>query len=407
MIMPLHGQLIACAAVGDVMTSKQQGRKDLEVQKAAYLCAEHSLTQSEIGRLLGGLSQSRVSRLLKRAEEHGWLQRNYRFVPDKLSTDQLAQLKRVVEPSTLVERLAEIESSTGVHVRGVHVVDSGSSGTTTRTLSTRLARFGRAAAGPLGELLLLSDVFACTWGRTVSHVVDGIRAAQSPPVRERGIRFVPVCGEPLEQASNQDTSSHLAERLHSLLRSTAPPPPSLTGVPALIPRRFRGADARGIRRFVEQAASYREVFGTGSPLINRVDSLLTSVGPSRRPMGFIHEELLKAGSTTTRKLISTSLASLVAGDVGGVLIPRRSLDARGRREVDALNAMWTGAKRSHLERIARQAARSTRPGIIVVSLGGDDRAEIIAEAVRCGLVNELIIDRALADALTHRLTLQS
>lgn len=385
-----------------MVTSRQHERKDFEAQQAAYLCAVHSMTQVEIGRLLGGLSQSRVSRLLKRAEARGWLHRSYRFEPERLPPGRLAQLQRIVEPSSLVDRLAKIESTTGVRVRGVHVVDSGSTSTSKRSMTARIGRFGREAAGPLDELLLRSDCLALSWGRSVSCVVDGI-GASTPRSAGRALRIVPVCGEPLEQASNRDTSSHLAERLHSMLRSTAPPPPSLTGVPALIPRHFHGSDARGIRKFVAQAASYREVFGTASPLINRVDSLLTAVGPAHRPMGFIHEELLKAGSTPATRLTAARLEALVAGDIGGVLLPRPGLDSGGRKEVRALNEMWTGAKLSHLERIARQASRGTRPGIIVVSVGGDDRAAIIAEAVHHGLVNELIIDRALADALTRTL----
>ena len=51
------------------MTSTRQARKDLEAQQAAYLYAVHGMTQGEIGRLLGGLLQPRVSRLLKRAED--------------------------------------------------------------------------------------------------------------------------------------------------------------------------------------------------------------------------------------------------------------------------------------------------------------------------------------------------
>jgi DNA-binding transcriptional regulator LsrR (DeoR family) len=145
------------------------------------------------------------------------------------------------------------------------------------------------------------------------------------------------------------------------------------------------------------------VFGTAAPLIDRVDSLLTAVGTSNHPMGFIHDELLKAGSTPAKKLTSSGLQKLVAGDLGGVLVPRPGLQARERKVVDALNEMWTGAKLPHLERIARQASRSTRPGIIVVAMGDADRAEIIAEAVRHGLVNELIIDRTLAEALTRAL----
>ena len=385
------------------MAVTQEQRKDLEAQQAAYLCAEHEMTQEEIGRLLGGLSQPRVSRLLKRAEERGWLQRSYQFIPDRLPADRLDLLRRFVEPKSLVDCLGKIDSRTSVRVRGVHVVDSGSSGTSKRAMATRLIRFGRAAAEPMAELISRSDVFAVTWGRTVSHVVDNLNPEQWRQTAPRPIRVVPVCGEPLERASERDTSSHLAERLHLVVRSTAPMPPSLTGVPALISRQFRGSDLRGIRRFVEKAASYQEVFGTSSPLIDQVDSLLTAVGPAQKPMGFIHDELLKAGSTPIRKLTPAGLQKLVAGDMGGVLFPRPGLDARGRREVDELNAMWTGAKLKHLERIARGAARGTRPGIIVVAIGAEDRAGIIAEVVRHGLVNELIIDRMLAEALTRAL----
>jgi len=46
--------------------------------------------------------------------------------------------------------------------------------------------------------------------------------------------------------------------------------------------------------------------------------------------------------------------------------------------------------------------RLTR-GVVVVSIGGEDRAEIIAEVVRQGLVNELIIDRTLSEALVKAL----
>lgn len=380
--------------------STRQARKDLEAQQAAYLRAVHGLLQEEIGRVLGGLSQSRVSRLLRRAEEKGWLVRTFQFVGDSLDAERLAALKRFVEPGNLVDSLANVDSRTGVKVRGVHVVNSGSSG---RDIDQRLQRFGRAAAEPFSELIRRSDFMAVTWGNTVSHLVDGITHVKGPRPAPRAIRFVPVCGEPLDRGSDQATASHLAERLHKIMGSTASTPPSLTGVPALIPRRFIGPDADGIRKFVAQAGSYKEVFGTASPLIDKVDSLITAVGSSKKPMGFIHDELLKAGSLPKKKLTTPSLGKLVVGDLGGVLFPRPGLSARGRAEVDALNRMWTGAKLRHFERIAKQAARSTRPGIIVVAMGGEDRAAIVAEAVRHGLVNELIIDRTLADALTAAL----
>jgi len=377
--------------------------KELSAQTAAYLRAKHRLSQAEIGRLLGGVSQSRVSRLLKLGEELGWLQVSYKFLgEDRLDSARLAYLRGMLEPKKLLEVLKTVQSETGVRVRELRVVDSGGTGTSPRAMEARLKRVGRAAATRVGVLLQRSDVFACTWGKTVSHVVDALADAPPPQLATRSIRFVPVCAEPLDESSNADTSTHLAWRLHGLLQAEMAPPPSLTGVPALVSRQFRGADAHGIWKYVERAASYREIFGTRSPLIAKVDSLLTSVGPSGRPMGFIHEELLSAGSTASRQLTTTRLGALVAGDIGGVLIPKPGLNAQSRRDVAALNAMWTGVTLKHLQRIAQQAERNQRPGVIVVSVGAD-RAEIIAEAVRCGIVNELIVDRTLADALARLL----
>ena len=376
--------------------------RDFAAQKAAYLFCERQLTQQQIAEFLE-VSQSLVSRLLAKAEDEGWLERKYRFVPKGLSPAREEELRRVAEPKGLVELLAGLTSDNGVRVRAPHVVESGPGGTSARAFERRFKAFGRSVGVVLMDVLASSDTFGVTWGRTISHVVDSLADIPRPQATGRPIRFVPVCGEPLDQASNRDTSSHLVERLHRLLQPGAPPPPSLTGVPALISRNFRGADERGIRKFVTHAASYRVVFGKRSPLINQVDSLLTSVGAAEHPMGFIHDELLRAGSTPGRRLTKDTLARLVAGDIGGVLIPRRDLDAAGRKEVESLNAMWTGMKRQHLERIARHAVRSDHPGVIAVSMGGTNRAEVIAEALRCGLVNELIIDRELAGALTRLL----
>ena len=386
------------------MARAQRPLRDPTAQAAAYLRAERRLSQAEIGQRLGGLSQSMVSRLLKHAEARGWLEVSYTFRhADQLTPEQLEYFRGLVEPKGLLEALKAVRSATGVRVRELRVVDSGGTSHSPRAMEARLTRVGRAAAARVGELLQRSDVFAVTWGATVSHVVDGLAAAPPPAVIGRAIRFVPVCAEPLVQGSNDDTSTHLARRLHRVLQATTDPPPSLTGVPALISRRFTGADARGIRKYVDAAASYRDIFGTRDPLIDRVDALLTSAGSSQRPMGFIHEELLIAGSTPARTLTPARLSGLVAGDVGGVLIPKPGLGAAGRRDVDRLNAMWTGVTLKHLRRIAQQADRRGRPGVIVVSLG-DNRVEIIAEAVRCGLINELIVDRPLADALARALS---
>lgn len=381
------------------MGTTRRDKTESDAQRAAFLCAECVLTQAEIGRRLGGLSQSRVSRLLHLAESRGWLERSYHLVAERLPAGRYDQLRQSEQPQGLAELLEAVRPITGVHVRGLHVVDTGSSGTSERMIGSRLARFAREAASPLDQMLTRSACVAVSWGRSVWTALEGLRTAPALRCAKRPVRVVPLCGEPLEQAARRETSTHLAEQLHEIIGSTAPRPPSLTGVPALIPRHFKGTDAKGIRKFVAHAASYREVFGQPDPLIHHVDTLLTSVGSSERPMGFVHDELLKAGGTKGKSMAPETLSALVAGDMGGVLLPRQGLTARDRREVAELNRMWTGATLAHYERIVKAAQRSSRPGIVLLSIGGPGRAEIVAEVLRHGLVNELVVDRALAEEL--------
>jgi DNA-binding transcriptional regulator LsrR (DeoR family) len=379
---------------------KNKYDRDFAAQKAAFLLCERRLTQQEIAEVLK-VSQSNVSRLLLHAEQSGWLERQYRFLADRLPKDRLCDLRLLPESEGLVERLAALESDNGVRVGATYVVDSGHGGESERAVAARLRTFGQRAAVRLLDLLPRSEVFGVTWGATIRHVVDGLELVQPVPGVGSKI-FVPVSGEPMDRDSNRDTSSHLVQRFHKLFQPNAAAPPSLTGVAALVSRSISKDKRRVLWRFFAASSAYTEVFGDRAPLINKVDSILTSVGRADRPMGFIFAELLMAGSTRNRPLTKERLARLVAGDVGGVLIPRRDLGTADRREVDVLNDMWTGLKRSHLERIAHDATRRKRPGVIVVSMGAD-RAGIIAEAVRCGLVNVLIVDRPLATALADEL----
>jgi DNA-binding transcriptional regulator LsrR (DeoR family) len=380
--------------------------RDLKAQQAAFLYAEFGWTQTEIGRHLG-VTQGHVAKLVKYAERAGWVQCRYRFITDALPPDRVEALRRLVQPTDLRQLLMNVKSDNDVRVREVHVVGSPSTNATPNALARRLNQFGDEAARLVSGWLPQSELFGVTWGTTISHVVNVLQPPGSVKAGRLSVRFTPVCCEPLDKISDQDTSSKLAHRLHERVQTTAELPPSLTGVPALIARQFRGAGKRAIQDFFSsRGTSYQEVFGPGPrPLINVVDSLLTSVGPASKPMGFIHDELLRTASTPQRRLTSGALARLVAGDLGGVLIPLRTLKAADRREVEALNAMWTGIRREHLERIATEADKKNRPGVIVVSIGGSGRAETIAELVRCGLVNVLIVDPELAAGLTRVLSL--
>lgn len=376
---------------------------DLHAQQAAYLRAQYKMSQEEIGQLLDGLSQSQVSRLLKRAEDLKCFEEHvtYRFhrTPD-ISDERMELIRAVMAPKHAIDRLRTLPSATAVHVRHLCVFDSGSDLDTPEALQQRLRRFGRLAAGRIAELLPRAQRFGITWGETVGRTVEGL-AALRPPQSTTPIQFVPVCAEPLEPHTTEFASSRLADRLNTIINDGRGERFSLSGVPAFIPRRFQQQQAMTIRAFLEASASYRRIFRDKDPLVDHIDALLSSIGPNTRAVGFCRQELLQAGKITEQQL-----QAIVAGDLGGILIAKPPVPRARRSQeklVSALNKMWTGMRLDQIARIAKQAARNPQhPGVIVVALGRN-KATALAEILRCGLVNELIIDKDLLDVLLAEL----
>jgi DNA-binding transcriptional regulator LsrR (DeoR family) len=69
--------------------------------------------------------------------------------------------------------------------------------------------------------------------------------------------------------------------------------------------------------------------------------------------------------------------------------------------VRGINDRWAGVRLEHLARCARAATGGAgRAGVIVLAVGRS-KAEVVLECVRGGLVNELIVDHDLAQALAQ------
>lgn len=374
--------------------------RDRRAQQAAYLRAQHNYSQEEIGRILGGVSQSHVSRLLAHAAEAGWLVTEMRFDDRSVSPEVMRELREMLEPRKLAAILERIRTVTGRIVPNVRVFDSGSDSGTAGAFEIRLRRFGRRAAGRLEELLRHSTTVAVTWGRTVSSLIDGL-AAQNRTFRpDRPPSFVPVTAELVTLAAPEYSSSLLAARLDTLVNGGQGERLRMAGVPAFIPKRYDTAKTRAIREYILDTASYRRIFAGEAPLVNLLDMVLTSAGSAVRPLGGAMDEILSAA-----EISETDLTRLIIGDVGGVLIPKPALSADDNRLVAELNAMWTGITRAHLSRLAlRSGAPAGSAGGVVVAAIGRERAEIVAGLINLEMVNELIIDWDLAEALEVHLS---
>lgn len=375
------------------MARKTDPARDFQAQKAAYLRAQHNLSQEEIGKLLGGITQPHVSRLLARAEEMGWLITELHFVERDIPQEVMEEIRHLLEPQPLVQALQKVSEINNLFIPTIRVFDSGTASTTDEAMALRRKRFGRMAAGRFEELLRDSEIVGVAWGRTVNGLIEGF-ASTHRGQRQFPIQFVPVCAELVGPATPEFSSSRLADRLNDIVNSGQGERLSLSGVPAYIPRHYSKEKASIIWEYISDIGSYQKIFRGASPLLAKMDTLLTSVGPSQIIIGGNATELTAAGS-----LDVDQLQSLVVGDMGGVLIPKPNLNDEERTVVNELNRMWTGISLDHLEHIARDARKSAhKTGNIVVAIGCI-RATILYEIIRLGLVNELIIDNDLATAL--------
>lgn len=368
--------------------------RDRRAQQAAYLRAQHNYSQEEIGRILGGVSQSHVSRLLAHAAEAGWLVTEMRFDDSSISPEVMRELRELLEPRKLVAILERIRETTGRVVPNVRVFDSGSDSPTAGAVELRLRRFGRRAAGRLEELLRRSSAVAVTWGRTVASLIDGLAAQNRTFHAERPPLFVPVTAELVTLAAPDYSSSLLVARLDALVNGGRGERLRMVGVPAFIPKRYDAAKTRAIREYILDTASYRRIFAGEAPLVNMLDMIVTSAGAATRPLGGALDEILSAG-----EISATDLTRLIIGDVGGVLIPKPALSPGDDRLVEELNAMWTGITKGHLSRLALRASDRTGAAGVVVAAIGRERAEIVAGLIDLEMVNELIVDWDLAEAL--------
>jgi DNA-binding transcriptional regulator LsrR (DeoR family) len=173
---------------------------------------------------------------------------------------------------------------------------------------------------------------------------------------------------------------------------------SLAAVPAFIPAKFPRKSHAAIRAFVAEIAGYRTIFERSDcdgrpqePLVDRLDTIITGVGTvSPGVSGRLLDDRVVAEGVT-----KDELQGRVVGDIGGVFMGRSVRDP----VVRGINERWTGVRLEHILRCARAAEDDhSRGGVIVIAMGAA-KAHITLEAVRGGLITELIIDHDLARAL--------
>jgi hypothetical protein len=378
---------------------KAKSQPSLDALVVAYLFAQDK-TQAEIADSLN-VSQSKVSRLLNEGGCH-YVEKRLRFRRELVDEDTWRQVLRKVSPRTLSDKIGAWATRHGQPSPVVHFTAGEPAAG-----QDRYKAFASEAAPIVGDLLKnVGGTVGVAWGNTLWHVAQELRqlSPQSPWRQHDAFDIVPLCGDPLMDSDEEfadRTSSRIASELNRIVNGDTRHSVWLGLVPAFIPRTFQRRDTQVIRRYVDMVPQYRRVFGNPS-LGSDLHMILTASGSAQYPVSVGKSVLLGL-----QKREAALLTRSVYGNIAGVLLPRRE-DAppRGAALVRELTEHWTGLKVDHLKACAEAAFKggspAGRPGVTVVSFGGD-RAEVILEAIRQGLVNHLIISPELEAALETRL----
>jgi DNA-binding transcriptional regulator LsrR (DeoR family) len=368
----------------------------LDMLTAAYLLGQEHRQTDIAGQL--GISQAAVSRLLAEAKRQKYLRREFCFLKENVAPGMLEQIEQRLLRKPLVEALGEISRRRAPHLTVFPC--------TAADRGKRMTELTGHAAHTIRDLILRCHSFGVTWGGMLSRVPAALRALPVPaPWTESPIEVIPLSGEPLGDNPTTYSSSSIAHAFGQAVNGEKYNARSLAMVPAFVPDGFTKSELAAVWKLIGLVQSHADIFGLhdkgeakDGALASHVDMILTSVGTAERPFGFGKGTLFATGKVTLPEL-----TRLVLGELGGACIPRPGLTKQQAARLESVARRWTGLTRRHLEECARRATEHSTalagpPGIVVVSVGRE-RAEFLVEAVLLGLVNRLIVDDELQEAM--------
>jgi DNA-binding transcriptional regulator LsrR (DeoR family) len=240
--------------------------------------------------------------------------------------------------------------------------------------------FARNAAPQLVAAFNAATVFTVGWGKTLWAVINAmgtITGGAPVPVKPGAVIF-PFAGHPMRRDAQGSDSTAIARILAGKLNSRHPVP-SLEAIPSTEPstaqqQRFRNT------------AEYRQIFGDSpadaNSLMGQAEAVITGVGD-------FHNGLVWRTEIAQRGLGPWAQARCAySGDLGGALMPVT--------EEDFDDPAWLGITLKHFKAIASRNS----PGVILVVLGRN-KMKATLRAVQLKMVNKIIADYTLADALHH------
>lgn len=263
----------------------------------------------------------------------------------------------------------------------------------------RIASFGRDVAPYLARLLNQSRVVGLSMGHTIADAITHLKQYLEtfPLSHQELVEFVATVGGDVNHphVRRERNSSLLATELSNVVNGSWKQAYTLHGIPSFLSD-VHGPDLEVVRNYIAARPCVQRVMERA----NHLDMLVTSCGRADRAMAFWNDELgrLEVGFAEFSRLTEC--------EIGGVLVPRSDLSARDQEQVEEMQRRWTGITLDHYRQCARSAglAAGSASGAGVVLLALDEsKAAYALSCVDQGLVNQLIIDRDLAEPLASLL----
>lgn len=369
-------------------------RRRIDVDTAAYLHAQ-GRSNKDIADLLG-VTEVVVSRYLQQAREEGLIRIN--FQSSSLPSERRAAYEqRAFGCEILKQHLQNLANHLGVTpIRNISISYSGGEGTSQEEWDARIEHFGKNASDFLLTLLKKAEIVGITWGSTLKGIIDGLKALDIPS-RQQKIQFFPTTGEPIGANGESKGSSSLAEQLDLVLNGGSKHCRSLRGIGAVTPIDFTDSEREIIKNYFRRSKHYVDIFDGEESLLDEADMIITSLGTHDQPWLMFNDELVMTGGIDREEL-----SRLVQFDLGGALYPRPNLNADEAERFRLISGTWMGITMPHFLKVADKAARNGSPGVTIVALG-KNKASVLLECCKLGLVNELIVDHDLAHELERLL----
>lgn len=359
--------------------------------------------QSQIAARLK-VSPGQVAKLVNEARWRGYLKvKAPEFVQGNITPDELRQAKDLldIEHDGLRKALGAAAEAAGVTSFSLTVV----SWDRNKERDNSQA-FGRAAAPRVKALLASAKTCGVSWGPTLRSLALALAASGRAATKTQ---FLPVVGDPVGGEITGESSSSLAQQLAETLGGKrAQKVQSLSSVPPLLPLDISPEARRVMLDYISWFGAYATIFKGGEakrkggkpkrPAIEQLDAILTSVSHDGRPLGRAAPQYLKPF-----KHLSEELPKLAVGDISGVLLPKEGAPDP-KHILEKLKQAWMGITESHFKSCVQRANGQSKgsPGVIVVAYNAK-RAETVRRVVQHGMVNHLIVDTTLANALRRSL----